>query len=464
MKIELREYVETKSNKNSNVNLKENYSSIEPVSKKSIMQDIEGIHAGPTRNFTWYTKEALKSSIPSWTQPYQKPLIMHHNEEDGKIIGRVVRAEYKENNTRSGTPAIVFTCNVPDKEGKEQILDGRLKTTSIGVTALDAHCSICGHPLQIDPGTGECVCGHIKGQKYGGNICYWTITRMEAKELSYVIVPSDKFAHNLRTYYPDGKSIETQESLNNNTEINLKEGEINNMSFSKIVKNNDLQEGAIINEANGQAVPTEDDGTVLSSEATQTQNETNTQQEEVKTEEEVKENKELTMEELQKEVANLQNEIETYKNTLKDTKKLLVAAQGKIDELTNEVKEEKQLRENAENDLLETKSEFRESLEANVNSFREMLNKQPLSKEVLATRATTSLKDSILDLKEELKSSNARIDLKEAKDPTLKNEFDNFEKNNKSNCVKENKTDSNINMTESCKNEDVFEFLKNFAK
>ena len=125
MSIFIKEYLNSKAENsnitvsNASLNLSESYNYSAPISKDSIMQEIEGIHVGPTRNFNWYTENALKSSQRSWTHPYQKPLIMNHNEKDGKIIGRIVSAEYVTTNTRSNTPAILFTCNIPDKEAKE---------------------------------------------------------------------------------------------------------------------------------------------------------------------------------------------------------------------------------------------------------------------------------------------------------------------------------------------------------
>ena len=57
------------------------------MSPDSIMVDIEGIHSIVTRNFTYYTPECLKKSAPYWTSPYERPVIMHHNDRDGVKIG-----------------------------------------------------------------------------------------------------------------------------------------------------------------------------------------------------------------------------------------------------------------------------------------------------------------------------------------------------------------------------------------
>ena len=92
MAIELKEYVgavfvETKSeDKENKINLSEGYTQTY-VDKDSLMVDIEAIHSIITRNDTLYTEQCIKDSIPYWTAPYERPVIMHHNEKDGKIIG-----------------------------------------------------------------------------------------------------------------------------------------------------------------------------------------------------------------------------------------------------------------------------------------------------------------------------------------------------------------------------------------
>ena len=108
MSIEIREYIGSSMNITEStmtkrpVNLNENFNEIGPISKDSIIQFIEGIHAGPTRNFTWYTEQALEDSVPTWTKPYQRPLIMHHNEKDGKTIHRGRSSGFGSDHERCG--------------------------------------------------------------------------------------------------------------------------------------------------------------------------------------------------------------------------------------------------------------------------------------------------------------------------------------------------------------------------
>ena len=176
------------------------------MSPDSIMVDIEGIHSIVTRNFTLYTPECLKKSAPYWTTPYERPVIMHHNDRDGVQIGRIKVAEYLEE-TRAKSPGLLFTCNIGDEAGIKGVKNGTLSTVSIGAVIHKATCSICGQNIAAE---GECE--HQRGRKYDGKLCYWLMEEMEPKELSYVIVPSDRYANTIRIYKP--KDISAKESYN----------------------------------------------------------------------------------------------------------------------------------------------------------------------------------------------------------------------------------------------------------
>ena len=176
------------------------------MSPDSIMVDIEGIHSIVTRNFTYYTPECLKKSAPLWTTPYERPVIMHHNDRDGIQIGRVKAVEYLEE-TRAKSPGLLFTCNIGDEAGIKGVKNGTLSTVSLGAVIHKATCSICGQNIAAE---GECE--HQRGRKYEGKLCYWLMEEMEPKELSYVIVPSDRYANTVRIYKP--KDISAKESYN----------------------------------------------------------------------------------------------------------------------------------------------------------------------------------------------------------------------------------------------------------
>ena len=208
MAIEIKEYVGFSSSeptKNNEIIVRESATAVavpqQMISPDSLMVDIEGIHSDVlTINCTKYSEQCLKNSLPHWTIPYEITVIMHHNDEDGKIIGRVKNVEMIDSK-RSGTPAILFTCNIGDEDGVKGIKNGTLSTVSIGAVAYDVTCSICGANV------AECDCGHKKGRVYDGKLCYWTINDMEPREVSYVILPSDKYAQTMKVYKPGKKEL-----------------------------------------------------------------------------------------------------------------------------------------------------------------------------------------------------------------------------------------------------------------
>ena len=462
MSIEIREYIGSSMNITEStmtkrpVNLNENFNEIGPISKDSIIQFIEGIHVGPTRNFTWYTEEALESSVSTWTKPYQRPLIMHHNEKDGKTIGRILSVEYITRNTRSGTPALSFVCNVPDKDGKEQILDGRLKTVSIGVIAHDVRCSVCGDQIELDE-YGSSVCGHDRGCEYEGETCYWMIYKMEAKELSYVIVPSDIYAHNTKTMKSEDylKTTKTNKDFKESL-INLNEG-VTNMS----VENKNLTEGQIIDETvkDGEEITQKPEAKEEEKAPEVNKKEESKKASKEESKEEKKESetpevdpKDKEIEELKAKIEKIETEKESVTKELVALKKELEDSVKKVEEITvelnskeTELKQEVELKEAVEKELENAKLEIRESKENELNSLRRSLNKPVLVKEALTARSDESLRDAICDLKEELEGIANLKNVQKANDPTILSEKN---ENNVKPNVKESKTVGNINVEE----------------
>lgn len=164
------------------------------IEEDGLIVEIEAIHETITSNFTRYTAKGMKLGLESWTTPYNKPVIEHHDEERGSVIGRVLKAEFKETG-EAGLPCVVATALITDKEAIKKIKDGRLLTTSIGARVENARCSICDYHI-IDEKQG-CP-NHARGSYYDGKLCVWNINNMYIKEISYVVVPSDKFSKNTR--------------------------------------------------------------------------------------------------------------------------------------------------------------------------------------------------------------------------------------------------------------------------
>lgn len=376
----------------------------EAIDPNSLMVEIEGIHAYPhaTRNFTRYMPKCLKNSISLWTTPYRRPLIKHHNEENGEIIGRICAAEYKTSKTLSGTPALVFTVNVPGEEAKKDVKNGILSTASIGVMAYDVRCSICGTHLE----DGD-ECEHERGREYTVNgkkeVCYWDVYSMEPKELSYVIVPSDIYAKNTKIY----------PATNSRNKPIIKES-LNNKGVKKMPNNDDLEKE--LKEAKDKIAKLEQDIKDLTEDKTNSENKISELTE--------------TNSKLAKQVADL-NE-----------------AKNKLEE---EKLEEAQLREGVENALAEAKKETREYMVHTLQAMRQAIGKEALTDEMIKNRTVDSIKDSICDLKEEfnLKTSkknpvNSLPNPDNLKNPTLAN--------NKPVKEKKEKQNSNIDLEEGLKN------------
>lgn len=391
--IMIREFVENKhkfatniSNYKNGLNVKESDTSpsVDTIQPGSLMVEIEGIHAAPfaTRNYTRYMPQCLKKSVPLWTEPYRRPLIKHHNEENGEPIGRIVNVEYLKSDTRSGTPALKFTVNVPDKDAIEAVKNGLLLTTSIGCTAHDVRCSVCGKSI-VDAEEG-CPSGHQRGASYdtddGMQTCYWDIYEMEPKEISYVDVPSDMYAKNINMY-----------SVTNTSLTQIKES-----------VNNSIVKGA--HRMDDKEKIKELENKIKTLEAKEAELTASIKKSETQISEATQKNEELT-----KKVSDLEETNKKFEET---------------------IKESEQLKDSIEKEIADTKAEMKESLSATVIMMREALG-NTVDAEAIKNRSIDSLKDSILDMKEsflkiktkkeEKKDGNENVKDKvgSVKDPTI---------------------------------------------
>ncbi len=369
-----------------------------PISMNSVMTEYEAIHVGMTRNYTYYTESAIDSCLKSWTFPYQKPIIMHHNDEDGKIIGRVHNAYKESSSTLTGTPALILTGNVAGQDGVDGVKDGRLKTTSIGVTAHEVFCSICGKNLCIE---GECE--HEPGEYYDGELCYRTITNMEAKELSYVIIPSDAYSQqtsfydpkegesknkNIKESYNGGKIMSTkQEGLDMKEGLAAPEG----IPIKEITEENDKK---VEDKADSKTIETSEDIKELTSKLV------------------------LAEEALAKEQAAKAIIAETLKATellLKNANASLELAKEEAAASQVELKKEVALRESLESKAIADKIQKKEALIDSVLELRESLNKRTVTRESLSEKTDEFLQEAFLDLKEEASVKTSKtIEVKES--------------------------------------------------
>ena len=401
MAIELVESLDLKEYKVENLFGDKNDDSLESISEKSIMLEYEAVHEVVTRNFTLYTKNAMKSSEQSWTYPYKKPIIMHHKDEDGKIIGRVCSATTIDT-SNAGVPCLKLTGNISDPEGVEAVLDGRLKTTSIGVSVQELHCSICGADLTLENPYEH---RHVRGEEYDGEVCYWIIDKMEAKELSYVIVPSDRFSQHTKVYRPKKKEIEKGESF-----------EMANIELKEQATEVDAKEKEVV------VTETADRDKML---------EEVTQKLEVLTQafEDFK-NKYAELQEVNTALKTEKKDLEIKKE---EAEKELKDVKAENDTLADEVVATKESVEALRNEILELKEgKERNNIVEEILSLREQLNKRPIEKDALISKSVDYLKESVEDLKYELSLKEnideeiASKETKQIKNPCIVSKGDNI--------------------------------------
>ena len=381
MSLLLKEYVSfvPVEDKSAPIQLKEADNNLTEPVPGTLMVDMEGIHAHPfsTRNYTRYMPQALKASVPKWTNPYLRPVIMYHNDQDGKIIGRIYNVEYSNKTSIDNVGGLIFTTAIPDEEAAKKVNDRRLETVSIGVSANDVRCSICGK--QITSAEEGCP-DHVRGVEYNGEICYWDIYDIDPKEISYVIVPSDPYARNIRTYHIGEQGIKLAAADEGIKALNLKEGNqganSNKMDLEKQLEDAKAKIAeleAALEAAKADQKPSEE------LEALKAENE-----------------------QLKTAVA----EVQAALDKLKEEKATLDAAKAEVDTALADAKQEAEVlrkeKEEAESAGVSLQETFRSFVEASVNDLRVATGKVAFTEEELKKRAFDSLKDTVRDLREEL--------------------------------------------------------------
>ncbi len=390
MSLLLREYCgyNVDTSINASINFKESSNSaLLAPSPDTLMVEVEGIHAYPfyTRNHTRYMPDALKRSEKKWTTPYLRPLIKHHNDQNGEIIGRIYDARYTESTSVKNVGGLVFTVSVPDEKAAKDVESRILDTVSIGVEANDVRCSICGSHI-IDAKEG-CPEGHARGESYDGQVCCWDVYDIEPKELSYVIVPSDIYAMNRKVYRVKDANgrLNNKEAFNNPTQgLKLKEETNNNVPN------------------NGGTNPSMDEQKLKEAEA---------KVEELTIKLETLANVEQENEELKKQVADLQEKIQKALDDLKAKEEDLKAKEEELQVANDTIQVSKedltianQEKKEAERVGMEAQESYRSVLNDMINLYRNIFNKPELKEEELAQRSIDSISDSIKDFKEEYKT------------------------------------------------------------
>ena len=146
-------------------------------------------------NNTWYLEEDMANAVSTWTDPFQKPVLAHH-EIKKDAIGRVLSAKYiqlKDSKGNKPRGYIQLEAEITDAEAVTKIRDKRYNTVSISTDARTAVCSICNHDIAKNG-----LCEHERGKKYDGKKCFWYLGGLKYKEVSYVNAPADEYAETER--------------------------------------------------------------------------------------------------------------------------------------------------------------------------------------------------------------------------------------------------------------------------
>ena len=406
------------------------------VSPSSINVDIEGIHSVVTRNYTYYTPDCLKKSIPYWTSPYEKPVIMHHNDKDGIQIGRIKSVEYLEK-SRAGMPGLLFTVNIGDEAGIKGVRNGTLSTVSLGAIIHKATCSICGQNIASE---GECE--HKRGRYYDEKLCYWIMEDMEPKELSYVIVPSDKYANTVKIYKP--KNINSKESYSEGDDDKPMANMFDNLDLSMAqpeekIESQEAAKEEEVKEEKAEEAAAEPE--VLVEEPKEEKAEQEVQEEEPKKEEEKKE-----------EVKDEDKSKEELLDLVKHQAKMIADLQDDINYLKSKLDKERGMKESLELEVLQLKQVQKLHLAEQVVELRKELGLKEEAMDDLMMLSEESLNSSIktfMEFKEsttfnvsKLPKINSDALVSEEQDNTVKEVTESVNKENNSNIDYEQEIDN----------------------
>jgi len=194
----------------------------------SLVARIAATHAGIiTRNNGFYLPDRMAQGAESFTKPYPKPVLLHHDSYTDPV-GRIVAAEYvntsgslMKKDSRiadvldpaksfiskvglidellkddllsdpdyQGLGFVSTIVNITDPEAIQKITDNRYLTVSIGASTDKAVCSICKADW-VDDGP----CEHRPGEMYDEKKAFIIAGNLMYEELSFVNSPADPFA------------------------------------------------------------------------------------------------------------------------------------------------------------------------------------------------------------------------------------------------------------------------------
>lgn len=414
---------------------------------KAIIVEIEATHSGITRNWTEYIPEKMQKSAPSWTSPYEKPVLREHN-RSGKTLGRVKAYEYKKSELKPDAYTIKLTLEITDPDTIKDHLNGAALTYSIGGIASEVFCSICG----IDILNSDNWCGHWKGRIYtvksgeGKNAkeekvrCIWQIGLIDYIEVSVVNVPADEYAQviKINAKEEDAKESENEEddntegnvedikkeemgkdpalTIDNSTEVNIMDGveaadfildnenmevqaDLNDQAENKEPKTEDEVKDEAKEEAKNEESDNESqDASVEEKTAEQYEKEIQDLKDRLKAAEEAKAAAEAQLKEAQDKVTSITAELQIAKDELKKANdKVAETQKGAEQTFKTSVAVAKSLKQSYANSIIDLKIVLGE--------MKESQRQEELEK--LIVKSATALSDELLELRNAFKTTRS---------------------------------------------------------
>jgi hypothetical protein len=154
---------------------------------KGIVIEVAAIHEGMTQNFNNYPATELAAALPTWTSPYPKPVLLHHDPYS-EAVGRVVGSRMDKE--EDGTPYVRLQVAITAPEAIQRVRDQRYLTGSVGGKAGKALCSVCQSDWS-QASMFDLPCKHRRGKSYNGKIASIEMADISFKEYSFVNMPAD---------------------------------------------------------------------------------------------------------------------------------------------------------------------------------------------------------------------------------------------------------------------------------
>lgn len=199
---------------------------------RSLMTRLAASHWGfINNNGYWYDPKTVDGSIPTWVEPYKKPVLPYHpgdDEKDVSVLGRIQAASYTKGVARAFIQDDVIPDNEPDghidlltkisaEDAIQKILDKRYDTVSISALATNVTCSICGEGIALK----DSKCTHQRFARYNedgerdknGKLCYYIAGPLAGRHVAFVITPSDVYAGVKDVEWEDAVTDEVMQTI-----------------------------------------------------------------------------------------------------------------------------------------------------------------------------------------------------------------------------------------------------------